>query len=79
MLLSFPPVAIRPLGYVSLGAMTHTQDTKFEWPDIQCISVNPLSGLLRGADRKQRHDFYINLIREIIEPVIPEILVIETS
>lgn len=55
MLLSFPPVAISPRGYVSLGAMMHTQDTKFEWPDIQCISVKPLSGLSRGGEREQRH------------------------
>jgi len=51
MLLSLPPVAISPLGYVSLGAMIHTQDTKLEWPDIQCISVKPLSGL-QGVDGK---------------------------
>lgn len=38
-----------PLGYVSLGAMMHTQDTKFECPDIQCISVKPLSGLEFGT------------------------------
>lgn len=54
MLLSFPPVAMSPLGYVSLGAMMHTQDTKFECPDIQCISVKPLSGL-SGGEREQRH------------------------
>lgn len=53
MLLSFPPVAISPRGYVSLGAMMHTQDTKFEWPDMQCISVKPLSGLSkRGTESK---------------------------
>jgi len=28
-----------PLGYVSFGAMIHTQDTKFEWPFMQSISV----------------------------------------
>lgn len=52
MLLSFPPVAISPRGYVSLGAIKHTQDTKFEWPDIQCISVKPLSGLSGGKESK---------------------------
>ena len=52
MLLSFPPVAISPLGYVSLGPMMHTQDTKFVWPDIQCISVKPLSGLQWVEDMK---------------------------
>lgn len=53
MLLSFPPVAISPRGYVSLGAIMHTQDTKFEWPDIQCISVKPLSGLSREEERRE--------------------------
>lgn len=52
MLLSFPPVAMSPRGYISLGAIAHTQDTKFECPDIQCISVKPLSGLSRGARAK---------------------------
>lgn len=51
MLLSFPPVAISPRGYFSLGAITHTQDTKFEWPDMQCISEKPLSGLSGGGER----------------------------
>lgn len=39
---SLPPVAISPWGYSSLGGMMHTQDTKFEWPLIQWISVKLL-------------------------------------
>lgn len=51
MLLSFPPVAISPRGYLSFGAMIHTQDTKLECPDMQCISVKLLSGLSRERER----------------------------
>lgn len=51
-LLSLPPVATSPRGYVSLGAMMHTQDTKFECPDIECISVKPLSELSEGEQDK---------------------------
>lgn len=54
MLLSFPPVAISPRGYVSLGAMVHTQDTKLEWPDILCISVKPWSGLSRQGEKDSK-------------------------
>ena len=53
-LLSFPPVATSPRGYVSLGAMMHTQDTKLEWPDMLCISVKPLSGLSREGGKKSK-------------------------
>lgn len=60
MLLSFPPVAMSPLGYVSLGAMMHTQDTKFECPDIQCISVKPLSGLSGGEREKEREQRHVS-------------------
>lgn len=54
MLLSFPPVAISPRVYLSFGAITQTQDTKFECPDMQCISVKVLSGLSRerGGERR---------------------------
>lgn len=64
--LSFPPVAISPRGYVSLGAMMQTQDTKLEWPDIHCISVKPLSGLSKGEREKEdmsiSHDQYAGII-----------------
>lgn len=36
---------------MSLDGMMHTQDTKLEWPLIQCISVKPLLGL-SGAQRR---------------------------
>lgn len=52
MLLSFPPVAMSPRGYLSLGAIIQTQDTKFECPDMQCISVKLLSGLPEGQRKK---------------------------
>lgn len=53
MLLSFPPVAMSPLGYLSFGAIIQTQDTKFEWPDMQCISVKLVSGLSREERREE--------------------------
>lgn len=54
MLLSFPPVAISPRGYLSFGAMIQTQDTKFECPDMQCISVKLLSGLSKEKEKGGR-------------------------
>lgn len=53
MLLSFPPVAISPRGYLSFGAMMQTQETKLECPDMLCISVKPLSGLAPRAKHKK--------------------------
>lgn len=57
MLLSFPPVAMSPRGYLSLGAIMQTQETKLECPDMLCISVKPLSGL----GRKHKKMLFINL------------------
>lgn len=52
MLLSFPPVAMSPRGYLSLGAIIQTQETKLECPDMECISVKPLSGLSARKNTK---------------------------
>lgn len=53
MLLSFPPVAISPRGCLSLGAMTHTQETKLECPDRLWTSAKPLSGLAAGKKTQE--------------------------
>lgn len=57
MLLSFPPVAISPRGYLSLGATIQTQETKLECPDMLCSSEKPLSGL----GEKHKEMLVINL------------------
>lgn len=54
MLLSFPPVAISPRGCLSLGAMTHTHETKLECPDRLWTSAKPLSALAAGKKHKKR-------------------------
>lgn len=59
MLLSFPPVAISPRGYLSLGAIIQTQETKLECPDMVCISVKPRSGLT--ARKKHKNMVFSNI------------------